>query len=69
MSFLSVDHGSAENHFFAIAMAYDTGETLSAAEAQWGNFNAEFGVFMQQRVASAGEFMTAAESVAVNSLQ
>ena len=34
MSFLSVDHVSAENHFFAIATAYDTGETLSAAEAR-----------------------------------
>ena len=72
MSFLSVDHVSAENHFFAIAAAYDTGETLSAAEARCdaeANFRlTEFSVFSSiTEVASAGEFAAAAESVAVNS--
>ena len=49
MSFLSVDHVSAEDHFFTIAAAYDTGETLCTTEARCNaetNFRlTEFSVF------------------------
>ena len=72
MSFLSVDHVSAEDHFFTIAAAYDTGETLCTTEARCNaetNFRlTEFSVFSSiTEVASASEFAAAAESVAVDS--
>ena len=70
--FLSVDHLSREDQFFAVAAANDTGKALRAAETG-SNAEADFGlaefsvVGSIAEIASAGEFAAAAESVAVYS--